>query len=81
MVSDGSYFRLNNLTLGYDIPVKGFASKAQIYMAATNLFTITDYTGYTPVLTSYLNDPLILGVDNYNPPNSRVVTLGLTINF
>jgi TonB-linked SusC/RagA family outer membrane protein len=81
MVSDGSYFRLNNLTLGYDIPVNGFASKAQIYMAATNLFTITDYTGYTPVLTSYLNDPLILGVDNYNPPNSRVVTLGLTINF
>ena len=81
MVSDGSYFRLNNLTLGYDIPVGDFASKAQIYIAGTNLFTITDYTGYTPVLTSYLNDPLILGVDNYNPPNSRIITLGLTINF
>ncbi|NRB84819.1 MAG: SusC/RagA family TonB-linked outer membrane protein, partial [Winogradskyella sp.] len=81
MVYDGSYFRLNNLTLGYDLPVESFASKAQIYVAATNLFTITDYTGYTPVLTSYLNDPLILGVDNFSPPNSRIFTLGMTINF
>lgn len=81
MVSDGSYFRMNNLTLGYDLPLEKFVSKAQLYVAGSNVFTITDYEGYTPIVTSYMNNPNIKGVDNYNPPNSRTFTVGLTVNF
>lgn len=81
MVSDGSYFRLNNLTVGYDLPFEKHVSKAHIYLAGSNLFTWTDYKGYTPLVTSYLQNPNIMGVDNFNPPNSRTFTLGLTVNF
>jgi len=81
MVSDGSYFRLNNLTVGYDLPLEKKLTKARIYVAGTNLFTWTDYEGYTPLVTSYMQNPNIIGVDNFNPPNSRTFTLGLTVNF
>ena len=81
MVQDGSYLRLNNLTIGYDLPFEKYVSKAQLYVACSNVFTLTDYRGYTPIVTSYMNNPNIIGVDNFNPPNSRTFTLGLTINF
>ena len=81
MVSDGSYFRMNNLTLGYDLPLEKHVSKAHIYLAGSNVFTITNYEGYTPIVTSFMQNPNIMGVDNFNPPNSRTFTLGLTVNF
>lgn len=81
IISDGSYFRLNNLTVGYEIPAKNLFERCQLYVAASNLFTITDYRGYTPIVTSYLNNPGVKGVDWNNPPNSRSITLGLTVNF
>lgn len=81
MVSDGSYFRLNNLTIGYDLPIEKYVSKAHIYLAGSNIFTLTNYKGYTPLVTSYMQNPNIIGVDNFNPPNSRTFTLGLTVNF
>ncbi|NRB62975.1 MAG: SusC/RagA family TonB-linked outer membrane protein, partial [Saprospiraceae bacterium] len=81
IISDGSYFRLNNLTIGYDLPVERFMEKAHIYFAASNLFTITNYRGYTPVVTSYAWDPNIVGVDWVNPPNARTFTMGLSVNF
>lgn len=81
MVSDASYFRMNNLTLGYDVPLEKFVDKCHFYLAGSNVFTITDYEGYTPIVTSYMQNPNIMGVDNYNPPNSRTFTMGLTVNF
>jgi hypothetical protein len=81
LISDGSYFRLNNLTIGYDLPLEKYVSRCHLYVAGGNLFTITNYRGYTPIITSYLWDPGVIGVDWYNPPNSRSITVGLTINF
>lgn len=81
VISDGSYFRLNNLTIGYEIPAENLFERCQLYVAASNLLTITNYRGYTPLITSYLNNPGIKGVDWNNPPNSRSLTLGLTVNF
>lgn len=81
IIQDGSYFRLNNLTIGYDVPLVGEVSNLRIYLAATNLFTLTNYRGYTPIITSYLNHPSIMGVDWVNPPNAQSVSMGLTVNF
>lgn len=81
VISDGSYFRLNNLTVGYEIPAENLFDSCQLYVAANNLLTITNYRGYTPLITSYLNNSGIKGVDWNNPPNSQSITLGLTVNF
>ena len=56
-IEDGSYWRLQDLTLGYRLPERGgragsgFAS-ARFYGSVRNLFTITDYTGYSPDVNS-----------------------------
>jgi TonB-linked SusC/RagA family outer membrane protein len=48
-VEDGSYFRLNNVTLSYDLPAKWLKkvklSHTQIYLTGENLFTITKFSG------------------------------------
>ena len=54
-LEDGSYMRLKNISLSYNIPgktlqsvTKGVVSNFRIYIAAQNLLTITKYTGYDP---------------------------------
>ena len=81
LVHDGSYFRLNNLTIGYDLPLEKFVSKCHLYVAASNLFTLTSYPNYTPIITSFMNNPGVRGVDFFNTPNASTFTVGLTVNF
>ena len=54
---DASYFRLQDIRISYDLPeIKGFALKGQIYVTATNLFTITSYPGTDPAtVNTYSN--------------------------
>ena len=82
-VEDGSFLRISNITLGYDIPVEktNIFGRANIYISASNLFTFTNYSGYNPEITSFLNNGNILGVDWMGPPNARSIALGLNLNF
>ena len=60
IIEDGSYLRLNNVTLAYNLPVNDFfgnasafkPSKLSIYVTGQNLFTWTDYTGFDPEVTT-----------------------------
>ena len=63
-VEDGSYLRLKNITLNYDIPIKpdNFIDSANVYVTGTNLFTWTDYSGYDPEITTFMYDGLIQGL-------------------
>ena len=83
IIEDGSYFRLKNITLGYDIPVKeaGMFSRCNIYLSGQNLITITDYSGYDPEITSFLWDATRIGVDFYQSPNVKAWTVGLNLEF
>ncbi|MCU4174409.1 SusC/RagA family TonB-linked outer membrane protein [Carboxylicivirga sp. N1Y90] len=83
IVEDGSYFRLNNLTLGYDVPMKWTNSiaNARFYTSMRNVFTITNYSGYNPQVTSFLNDGSIMGVDWVGTPNTKTILVGLNITF
>ncbi len=81
IIEDGSYFRLSNLTIGYDIPVGKHIEKLHIYASAQNLFTITGYTGYEPNITSFQNNGNIQGVDWNSFPNVRTYLIGLNITF
>jgi len=77
-VENGSYLRLKNIQLGYAIPkslIKNVGiNSIRIYVAATNLFTITDYKGYDPEVGG-------AGVDYGNYPQARTYTIGAKFNF
>lgn len=82
-VEDGSFFRLKNIQIGYslseNITSKMNISSARFYLQATNLFTITDYSGFDPEIISQNN--LSLGVDNRIYPNSKIFTMGVNFKF
>lgn len=82
-VEDGSYLRLNNVTLGYDLPIKenNTIKGVNIYVTGQNLLTLTNYSGYDPEITSFMWTGLINGVDWNGPPNSRNILIGLNLNF
>ncbi|HET8654953.1 MAG TPA: hypothetical protein VFL93_05530, partial [Longimicrobiaceae bacterium] len=82
-IEDGSFFKLNALQLGYTLPRRLLtslsASNARIYVSGTNLFTLTDYSGYTPELPggTVLNTGIDLGVY----PVMRTYTVGVNVSF
>lgn len=55
-VENGSYLRLNNLSIGYTLPsnISNILklSSLRVYLSAQNLFTITQYKGYDPEVNS-----------------------------
>ena len=76
-VESGSYLRLKNLQLGYTIPTsitkQASINRCRIYLTASNLFTITNYTGYDPEVGG--------GIDYANYPQSRTITVGVNLDF
>ena len=90
-IKDGSYLRLKSLKLGYTVKADrvgvSWFNSAQIYVSATNLFTITKYPGLDPEVNSYgsdnsdVGDRLIVGVDESAYPNSKTYAVGLKINL
>ena len=85
-LENGSYVRLKNMRLGYDLP-RGIVQKIglnqfQLYLTATNLLTFTDYQGYDPeVGVRSTGDNEQAGTDNGTYPLTRQFTLGLKLNF
>ena len=84
-VEDGSYFRLNNLTLGYTLPknivAKAKMSSLRVYATVNNLATFTNYSGYDPDVTARRSDPLTPGVDFAAYPKARTWVFGVNVNF
>ncbi len=73
---DASYIRLKQVSLSYSIPSSTFTragiGNPRVYLQATNLFTITGYTGY---------DPELVGSDLGAFPQGRTVTAGVSFTF
>ncbi|MTB50949.1 TonB-dependent receptor [Lewinella sp. W8] len=88
-VEDGSFIRLNQLQLGYNFPNSfggDVLSNLRVYIQGQNLFTITDYTGLDPALSSFgLSgqdaDDLFMGVDYGNYPTTRIFMVGVNAAF
>jgi TonB-linked SusC/RagA family outer membrane protein len=84
-VEDGSFFRLNTLTLGYSTPEALTSalgvSKLRFYFTATNVFIITNYSGPDPEVSTRRKTPLTPGVDYSAYPRSRQLVFGLNLNF
>ncbi len=77
-VQNASFLKCDNITLGYSFEellkannFKGLAGR--VYVAATNVFTITNYNGIDPEVGG--------GIDNYIYPRPFTIQLGLNLNF
>lgn len=81
-VEDGSYIRLQELTLGYRLP-RSWArtfnmDEARFFVSGRNLVTWTDYTGYNPDVNSNGSSATIsLGTDFYAYPLARTLSFGV----
>lgn len=83
-VYDGSYMRLKNLEIGYDIPTgSGKAvKKARVTVSAQNLFTITHYPFWDPDVNSNGGDSSITqGIDATSYPSARTFMIGVDLTF
>lgn len=82
-IEDGSYLRLRNVRLGYTLPSsiadKLRLSKARAYISATNLFTITKYSGFTPEIGG--SNVVSTGIDLGVYPVTAVYSIGLNLTF
>ncbi|MDW7694102.1 TonB-dependent receptor [Flammeovirgaceae bacterium SG7u.111] len=84
-VEDGSYLRLKNVSLGYNIPDvmlnKIKLSSARIYVSGTNLYTLTNYSGADPEVNTNDGSTVSQGMDFYTFPQVRTMLVGLNIGF
>lgn len=87
-LESGAYFRLRNAQVGYTLPdnvlEKIKIEKIRLYLSATNLFTISNYSGYYPEVgrnsrggTNQFSN----GVDEGNYPTPRTFQVGLQVSF
>ncbi|PKA97409.1 TonB-linked SusC/RagA family outer membrane protein [Flavobacteriaceae bacterium MAR_2009_75] len=81
-IEDGSFIRLQNVSLGYTIPdIQKYITKARIFVSGQNLLTITDYSGFDPEVNNRGQNNLNRGDDYDAYPRSRTLTLGVNLEF
>ncbi|MBK0369100.1 SusC/RagA family TonB-linked outer membrane protein [Flavobacterium agrisoli] len=85
MIEDGSYLRIQNVTLGYSLPLDMISkiklSRLRIYASGQNLYTFTNFKGYDPEVGAYNQDALLSGIDNGRYPVPRQITFGFNVEF
>ncbi|MBW6480633.1 MAG: TonB-dependent receptor [Bacteroidales bacterium] len=84
-LEDGSFLRLDNLSIGYNINTNNvsFLSRARVYVTGQNLFVLTNYTGFDPEVRTNTNrggTPPI-GIDYLAYPRPKVFMVGTSITF
>ena len=81
-LSNGNFFKLSNITIGYNVPLKEnkYVKAIRAYASADNVFTITSYNGLDPELTNW--DPRYSGIDQRDKyPTIHTFTFGLNVTF
>ena len=84
-VEDGSFLRVNNITIGYTLP-KLFVSKLniqniRIYVTGYNLHCFTKYSGTDPEVDCCTSTPMTPGIDYAAYPKSRSFVGGINVTF
>jgi TonB-linked SusC/RagA family outer membrane protein len=84
-VEDGSFVRINNITLGYTLPSrileKVNVSRLRVYATVNNLAVFTNYSGYDPEVSTRRSSPITPGVDYSAYPRSRAFIFGANLSF
>lgn len=83
-IEDGSYVKVKNITLSYDLPSKLLnkihIKKLQPYITLDNMLTFTRYSGYDPEMSQYTS-ATSMGIDWGTYPNIKTVIFGVNVNF
>lgn len=85
-IEDGSYLRIQNVTLGYTLPNDvieriNMFDRLRIYTTVQNLYTFTNYSGLDPEVGAFSQNALLMGIDNGRYPIPRTIMLGFNIDF
>ena len=85
-VYNGSYLRLKNIKLAYNVPVDklgiDWLKRGQIYVSGQNLLTVTKYPWWDPEVNSKGGSSSInQGIDDYSYPTAKGFTVGVKLTF
>ncbi len=83
-IENGSFVRLKNVSLSYNLPPSLFHNKGnvRVFASATNLLTITKYKGPDPETSNVgSGTDTAIGIDYGSYPNSKTYTFGLNLSF
>lgn len=78
-VENGSYLRMQNVTLGYTLPARSHLQRLRVYLQTTNLFTITKYKGLDPGVGGTADTNFGIDIGNY--PITRGFNAGIGLTF
>ncbi|PTB91057.1 SusC/RagA family TonB-linked outer membrane protein, partial [Marivirga lumbricoides] len=87
-LEDGSFLRLNNATLGYNLNPKNIGlgeliSNIRLSVTGQNLFVLTDYSGFDPEINTgnTIDGIQTFGIDRFTYPSPRTFLVGLNVTF
>ncbi|SEM81458.1 TonB-linked outer membrane protein, SusC/RagA family [Mucilaginibacter gossypiicola] len=81
-IEDASFFRMKNIRLSYRVPSKILKiNNLSFYVSGQNLITFTKYTGYDPEVNAFSGTNNRQGIDYFQYPTAKTITLGLSATF
>jgi len=84
-IEDGSYLRMKNLQLAYNLPTPGLnklkLQSLRVYVTAQNYLTWTNYSGYDPEVNRFGQDSRSQGFDYASYPAAKTLLFGLNVGF
>lgn len=84
-LEDGSYLRIQNISLSYNFPKRWIKKAAmenlKVYFNCQNVYTFSNYSGLDPEIGSYNQQAGLTNVDMGRYPSPRIYTFGANISF
>ncbi len=84
-LEDGSFLRLKNISLGYNLPSRLIQqlrlTNVRIYASGNNLWTLTNYSGADPEVSTLDGSTTAQAIDFFTLPQVKTMMLGLNIQF
>lgn len=84
-IEDGSFLRISNVSLGYNVPKKWLRkvkiAKCRVYATANNLYTFTNYSGFDPEVNIKNSTGLTPGLDYGAYPRNTSYVFGMNLSF
>ena len=84
-LDEASYLRLKTFTIGYTLPAslsnRFFVERMRIYVGGTNLWTLTNYTGWDPEVNRDGSGNVTQGVTYLSPPQVSTLNFGVELDF
>ena len=85
LLEDASYLRLKNVSLGYSLSSKIIdklsLNQVRVYASATNLWTLTKYTGSDPEVSTLDGSTAAQGIDFFTLPQVRTISVGINVTL